>query len=71
MTETAKKLTVVEAAEEEVAPTRPTPYHPQPVQTAINNLVKQRDKEIKGRDEHTLALKGIDAALLALGWLEE
>lgn len=41
------------------------------IQTATNHLVKQREKAIAIRDKAEAEIKGLDAALLALGWPEK
>ena len=44
---------------------------PRHVAIATNHLVIQRDKAIAIRDKAANEVKELDAALLALGWLEE
>ena len=43
---------------------------PRHVKAATHHLVIQRDKAITVRDKAAAEVKGIDAALLALGWQE-
>jgi hypothetical protein len=44
---------------------------PRHVTIATNHLVIQREKAIAIRDAAAAEVKELDAALLALGWLEE
>lgn len=44
---------------------------PRHVTVAIKHMVAQREKAIAIRDTAAKEVEGLDAALLALGWLEE
>lgn len=44
---------------------------PRHVAIATNHLVKQREKAISIRDKAAAEVKELDAALEALGWVEE
>ena len=48
-----------------------TPKQPRHTSVAIRHLVAQREKAIADRDKAEAQVKGLDAALLALGWPEK
>ena len=48
-----------------------SPKRPRNIQTAINNILKQRNKAVEKRDEATSQIESFDASLKALGWSED
>jgi len=55
----------------ELQQTQPIKKKPRRINTSIRNILAQREKAIAVRDQATAEVKNYDAALIALGWMEQ
>ena len=55
----------------ELQQTQTIKKQPRRINTSIRNILAQREKAISVRDQATAEVKNYDAALIALGWMEQ
>ena len=55
----------------ELRQTQTAKKQPRRIKNSIQNILAQREKAITVRDQATAELKNYDAALIALGWIEQ
>jgi hypothetical protein len=55
----------------ELRQAQPIKKQPRRINTSIRNILAQREKAIAVRDQATAEVKNYDAALIALGWMEQ